>query len=149
MKLQKVLVIAACVGIFAGTPTAQATQITRMDTLTEKQILQSYYFDWNKNSTFRAALYKAFKSSNVALPAWVRQGAGPAAPARLVPAENTKLVLLNTCMTGKCGDNELYVLFNPMTKALYGVVKVNAKATWIGNPNGNIKQLLSTHSGIR
>jgi hypothetical protein len=148
--IKKISSIALCVGLLGlFVPNAQAVQITKFETLTQKQIEQSYYFDWNRNSTFRAAVYKAFKTSNTTVPTWVRQGAGPAAPARVITSGATKFVLLNTCKARECQKNELFVLFDPMTKAAFAVGQFDGKTTWIGNPNATVKQILSTASGLR
>lgn len=148
--IKKISAAALCASLLCLTaPSAQALKITKFETLTQKQIEQSYYFDWNRNSTFRAAIYKAFKTSKVAVPTWVRQGAGPAAPARIITSGTTKFVLLNTCKARECEKNELFVLFDPVTKAAFAVGQFDGKTTWIGTPNATAKQLLSTASGLR
>ncbi|GHA74786.1 hypothetical protein GCM10009007_14830 [Formosimonas limnophila] len=146
-KISAVTLFVSLLGL--SVPNAQAVQITKFETLTQKQIEQSYYFDWNRNSTFRAAIYKAFKTSKITVPSWVRQGAGPAAPARVITSGATKFVLLNTCKARECDKNELFVVFDPVTKAAFAVGQLDGKTTWIGNPNATVKQILSTASGLR
>lgn len=147
-NLKKVTALALCASALLALP-AQALEITNFDKLTRKQIEQSYYFDWSHNSTFRVALIKAFKSSNQTIPTWLRKGGGPAAPAKIVDSGATHFVLLNTCKMHDCGNNNVYVLFDPVTKTTALAGKVDNKPTWIGATNGTIKQILSSASGIR
>ena len=149
MFFKKTASIAACIALLSiAAPSAQAVRINKFDTLTESEINQSYYFDWNRNSTFRAALFKAFKTSNLKPPAWLRQGSGPSKPSRLIKSGTANFVLLNTCQAGKCDDNEIYVLFDTATKTASAVAQIEGKTTWIGNPTAASKEILSSHSGM-
>ena len=151
MSLKKTASIAACVallGIIA--PNANAVRINKLDTLTESEINQSYYFDWNRNSTYRAALFQAFKTSNLKPPAWLRQGSGPSKPSLMInkSVDTDTLVLLNTCQARDCDENIIYVLFDTKTKTVSAVAKFDGKVSWIGKPDAASKALLSSHSGL-
>ncbi|MGL4767588.1 MAG: Ivy family c-type lysozyme inhibitor [Formosimonas sp.] len=147
MQLKKITAVMACL---AALPlSSHALQINNFDTLTKKQIEQSYFFDWNKNSTFRGALFKTFKASGVAMPEWLRQGGGGSAPAKVIQSGATNFVLLDTCKPRDCGNNAIYVLFDPASKLTAAVAKFDKKTTWIGKPNTTVKQILSTASGLR
>ncbi len=144
LKSVGVAVLAA--GAFGlGAPSlAQAAPITDFKTLTQHEIEQSYYHDWNRNIQFRAAVRQLFARSKVALPAWVRQGAGPSAPSRVVQQDGANWVLLNTCKIHDCGDNHLVILFHPPTRAIHGLAQLNKKTVWLGKPNEAQKALLKT-----
>ncbi len=123
---------------------AQAAPITNFDTLTQHDVEQSYYHDWNRNPKFRASVRQLFARSNVPMPAWVRHGAGPSAPCRVLPQEGVNWVLLNTCKIRDCGDNHLVILFNPPTREIYGMAQLNKKTVWLGKPNPAQKALLES-----
>ncbi len=122
----------------------QAAPITNFDTLTQHEVEQSYYHDWNRNPKFRASVRQLFARSNVPMPAWVRHGAGPSAPCRVLPQEGVNWVLLNTCKIRDCGDNHLVILFNPPTREIYGMAQLNKKTVWLGKPNPAQKALLES-----
>lgn len=152
MSLNKFTASTLCaVAVFGATlhHAAHALPITNFSTLTPKQITQSYYFDWNRNSQYRAALIKAFAYSKTPVPQWLRQGAGPSAPTKIITHGSTHFVLLNTCKMHECSENKAYVLFDPVSKTTGIIAKLDDKLTWIGGPNAAMKQLLSTNSGLR
>jgi Inhibitor of vertebrate lysozyme (Ivy) len=130
-------------------PTAQAGAIVKFETLTEAQIKQSYYFDWNRNVVFRASVVKLFAANSTVMPAWVRQGSGPAAPADVAPVGGTQWVLVNTCKLRDCGNNVLHIAFHPPTRQAVGIAKLDGKLTWLGKPSGAMQQMLSQRSGLR
>ena len=151
MTISKTLTTAAlCASaLLAVVPAAHALDISNFDGLTRKQIESSYFFDWSRNSTFRASLIKAFRSSNMAVPTWVRRGGGPSAPSQVIDSGSTHFVLLNTCKAHECDENNIYVLFDPMTKitAIHG--KLDKKTLWAGQTTPAMKQILSSASGLR
>lgn len=126
---------------------AQAAPVTKFETLTQAQVEQTYFFDWNRNVKFRAALMRAFAQSKVAMPAWVRQGSGPSAPSKVVHQGNVHWAMLNTCKSRDCGNNILYVAFDPATLTTSAVGKINGKLTWIG-ATGPVREALSRFSGL-
>ena len=137
------LLTASVLGL--GVPSVtQAAPITDFNTLTQHEVEQSYYHDWNRNPKFRASVRQLFARSNVPMPAWVRHGAGPSAPSRVLPQEGVNWVLLNTCKMHNCGDNHLIILFNPPTREIYGLAQLNKKTVWLGKPNDAQKELLKT-----
>ncbi len=129
---------------FGTVSPAQAAPITDFDTLTQHDIEQSYYHDWNRNPKFRASVRQLFVRSKVAQPAWVRHGAGPSAPSRVVSHNGGNWVLLNTCKMHDCGDNNLVILFHPPTRDIYGMAQLNKKTVWLGKPNPAQKALLDS-----
>ncbi len=129
--------------------TAQATPIGAFETLTQAKIEQSYFFDWNRNAKFRVALNNAFARTGVRMPAWLRQGSGPSAPARVLHQGNTHWVLLNTCKSHDCGKNVVYVAFDPPTRTTAAVGKFGGQVLWIGKPNDALRLILSNYSGLR
>ena len=135
--------------LFSTAHTVRAETIGAFDTLTQRQVEQSYYYDWNRNLKFNSSVQRLFVRSKVAQPAWVRHGAGPSAPAQVVPQDGVNWVLLNTCKIRDCGNNALYILFNPPTHETYGVAKLNRKVVWLGKPNDTQKALLSKASGYQ
>ena len=135
--------------LLAIAPTAHALEITSFDGLTRKKIESSYFFDWSRNSVFRASLIKAFRSSNMDIPTWVRRGGGPSAPSQVIDSGTTHFVLLNTCKAHECDDNNIYVLFDPQTKATAVYGKLNKRLTWAGQTTPAIKQILTSASGLR
>ena len=151
MMLFKTLATAAvCTSaLLTIAPAAHALEISNFDGLTRKQIESSYFFDWSRNSMFRASLIKAFRSSNMIVPTWVRRGGGPSAPSQVVDSGSTHFVLLNTCKSRECDENNIYVLFDPMTKitAIHG--KLDKKTLWAGQTTPAMKQILSRASGLR
>ena len=147
MNLKKISI--ACMTVLALPMSAHALQINDFATLTKKQIESSYFFDWNRNSTFRGALFKSFKSSGIAMPTWLRKGGGTSAPAKVTDSGGTHFVLLDTCKAHDCDANKVYVLFDPVSKATAAVVKLDKKVTWIGKPNATVKQILSTATGLK
>ena len=149
MMFSKITATGLCAALAFGSLSAHALQITDFNSLTEKKIKQSYYFDWNRNGTFRTALFKAFKASNVPVPEWMRQGSGPASPGKLINRGATHYVLLDTCKARECGDNIAFVLFDPATKSLASVAKIDKKTVWVGKPIASVKQILSNASGLR
>jgi Inhibitor of vertebrate lysozyme (Ivy) len=149
MTFTKITTAVLCASALALPLSAQALQITNFNTLTKKQIEQSYFFDWNRNSTFRGALFKAFKSSGVVMPAWLRKGGGGSAPAKVIQNGATNFVLLDTCKPRECDSNVVYVLFDPATKTTAAVGKFDKKVAWVGKPNDSIKRILSNASGLR
>ena len=96
-----------------------------------------------------SAVQQLFSRSKVATPAWVRQGAGPSAPCQVAPQGGINWVVLNTCKMHDCGDNNLFVLFNPPTRETYGVAKLDGKIQWLGKPNAAQKAILSQASGYQ
>ena len=148
MKMNTITAAALC-ALMMSPMGAHAVQISNFDTLTQKQIESSYFFDWNRNSTFRGSLFKAFKSSGIPMPVWLLKGGGGAAPAQVVHSGNTHFVLLDTCAPGDCRNNMVYVLFDPATKTTAAVSKLNKKIAWVGKPNNVAKQILSNASGLR
>ncbi|TDR31794.1 Ivy family c-type lysozyme inhibitor [Hydromonas duriensis] len=144
-------IIATAISISAllAAPMAHALQITNFDKLTRKQIEQSYYFDWNRNSTFRASIIKAFSASGISIPTWLHRGGGPSAPSQVIDSGSTHFVLLNTCKQHECSENNVYVLFDPATKATALAGKLDDKPVWIGVKNPTVKQILSNASGLR
>ncbi len=138
-----------CLGVISLSQPVQAAPITNFETLTRQQIEQSYYHDWNMNIKFRAAVRQLFARSKVAMPSWVRYGAGPSAPSQVVAKDGVNWVVLNTCKVHACGDNNLFILLNPPTKEIYGVAKLDRKLVWLGKPNPTQKAILSQASGYQ
>lgn len=144
LKCMGTSLLAACV-LSLGMPLwVQAASITDFSTLTQHEVEQSYYHDWNRNPKFRASVRQLFARSNVSMPAWVRHGAGPSAPCRVLPQGGVNWVLLNTCKMHDCGDNHVIILFNPPTGETYGLVQLNKKTIWLGKPNDVQKVLLKS-----
>ena len=142
-RMGSAMLIASVLGLGASS-WAQAAPITDFNTLTQHEVEQSYYHDWNRNPKFRASVRQLFVRSNVPMPAWVRHGAGPSAPSRVVQQDGTNWVLLNTCKMHNCGDNHLIILFNPPTREIYGLAQLNKKTVWLGKPNDAQNALLNT-----
>ena len=149
MNLKKITSATILASIIAAPLSAHALKITSFETLTKKQIEQSYFFDWNRNSAFRGSLFKAFKNSGVTMPTWLRKGGGGAAPAKVITRGATNFVLLDTCKPHDCGENMIYVLFDPATKNTVAVAKLDKKVTWVGRPDNTVKQILSNATGLR
>ena len=128
---------------------SQAETISHFDSLTQQQIEQSYYHDWNRNPKFRSAVRSLFTRSKVAQPEWVRYGAGPSAPSRVVSFAGENWVLLNTCYSKDCDGNQLFVLFYPPQRQTYGVAKLKGEVVWLGNPDESKKAVLTQVSGYQ
>ena len=60
--------------LFGGSHVVRAETIGSFDTLTQRQVEQSYYYDWNRNLKFNSAVQRLFMRSKVAQPEWVRHG---------------------------------------------------------------------------
>ena len=135
--------------LFSASHVLRAETIGSFDTLTQRQVEQSYYYDWNRNLKFNSAVQRLFVRSKVAQPEWVRRGSGPSAPAQVVRQDSVNWIFLNTCKIHECGNNNLYILFNPPTRETYGVAKLNRKVVWLGKPNATQKALLSKASGYQ
>lgn len=127
---------------------AHAATITNFATLTPKQIMQSYYFDWNRNAQYRAALFKAFSYSKTPMPQWLNKASGPSKPSKIIVNGSTKFVFLNTCKQHDCSENNVYVLFDPVSRTTAAIAKFDDKLTWIGGPNAAMKKILSANSGL-
>lgn len=149
MILTKIPTFIFLSAILIASNSVQATKITNFSTLTQKQIEQSYYFDWNRNAMFRASMNKQFKSSKISMPDWLHQGRGGSAPAKIITKDTTQFVLLDTCKPRECHDNIAYILFDPATKNTSIVGKFNKKTVWVGNIGKTERQILSNVSGLK
>lgn len=87
-RMGSTMLIASALGLGASS-WAQAAPITDFNTLTQHEVEQSYYHDWNRNPKFRASVRQLFVRSNVPMLPWVRHGAGPSAPSRVVQQDGT------------------------------------------------------------
>lgn len=148
MRLKKISAFTFLWAALTLSNSLQAVQITTFSKLTKKQIEQSYYFDWNRNAIFRAAMSKEFKSSKTPMPDWLRQGRGGSAPAKIITSDSTNFVLLDTCKPRDCQNNIAYILFDPATKNTSVVGKFNKKMIWIGSVGQTERKILSDNSGL-
>lgn len=53
---------------------------------------------------------------------------------KIVPFAGGRVLEVMTCKEHDCGDNNMVVVYNPVTKTLYGIVSVATRVTIIGQP---------------
>lgn len=102
----------------------------------------------------RPAFAEAFDAMDGAssLPAWTKRG-GVALASKRVEVDGESMWLAQTCQAQGCQTGRLFVLIDPATHAMHGLlVKASGRAgahvqrlTWLGKPDATVRSFLKQH----
>jgi hypothetical protein len=123
MRLRLLSLIALVCGPAIAAPPGMLPRPLALEALAKANVM--------RDPGFKPAYLKAL--GPLAKEYWLIDMDGPG-DQTIVPFAGGRVLEVMTCKDHDCGDNNMVVLYNPTTRALYGIVSVATRVTVIGQP---------------